>query len=75
MSKGLTVRNLHLAKETEQTHELGAHAERDEFYLVITIPANSRRDSALDHALEETFPASDPVSITISEAVRVKSVS
>jgi hypothetical protein len=28
---------------------------------------------ALDHALEETFPASDPVSITISLVVRVHS--
>ena len=34
--------------------------------------SKSEQDLALDLALEETFPASDPVSITISEVVQVR---
>jgi hypothetical protein len=41
-----------------------------QFRVVTTVP--SERQHALDHALEETFPASDPVSITITEVVRVR---
>jgi hypothetical protein len=36
----------------------------------VTIAPSDQR--ALDHALEGTFPASDPVAITITEVVRVK---
>jgi hypothetical protein len=41
-----------------------------DYRIVTVVPAE--RQHALDHALEETFPASDPVSITITEVVRVK---
>ena len=41
------------------------------FRIVTIVP--SERQGALDHALEETFPASDPVSITITVVVRVTS--
>ena len=44
---------------------------RFKFRVVTIVP--SERQHALDHALEETFPASDPISITITEAVRVPS--
>lgn len=43
---------------------------RFEFRVVTIAPDDKQR--ALDHALEETFPASDPVSITITEVVRVR---
>ena len=72
-AKGLTVPSVHVAKQSEHKTPR-AHVQADEFRFVTTVPVNGRRDSALDRALEETFPASDPVSITISEVVRVKSV-
>jgi len=68
------VANLDATKETNRQSHAIEQVGRDEFRLVTIIPENNRRDSALDHALEETFPASDPVSIIISEVVRVKSV-
>ena len=39
-------------------------------FRIVTIAPSDQR--ALDHALEGTFPASDPVAITITEVVRVK---
>jgi hypothetical protein len=41
---------------------------RDQKSAPFTYDSNSRRelDRRLDHALEESFPASDPVSIVIS---------
>ena len=43
-------------------------AENGDFRIVNVAPQNRQ---TLDRALEETFPASDPVSITISQVVRV----
>ncbi len=43
-----------------------------EFEFRVATIARQERERALDRALEETFPASDPISITISEVVRVK---
>jgi hypothetical protein len=43
-------------------------AENSDFRIV-NVPPQSRH--TLDLALEETFPASDPVSITISQVVRI----
>lgn len=45
---------------------------RFKFRIITVVPADKQR--ALDQALEETFPASDPVSITITEVVRVTPV-
>ena len=42
-------------------------AENGDFRIVNVAPQNRQ---TLDRALEETFPASDPVSITISQVVR-----
>jgi hypothetical protein len=39
-------------------------------FQTITL-VRGEQEHALDQALEETFPASDPVSITITVAVRV----
>jgi hypothetical protein len=46
-----------------------ADAPRIEYRVVNVAPSDRH---TLDRALEETFPASDPVSIMISEVVRVK---
>jgi hypothetical protein len=45
--------------------------DQPQFRIRIVTVAPADRQRALDRALEETFPASDPISITITEVVRV----
>lgn len=54
-----------------QRHRGAVHdgSARFEFRTISLV--RGERENALDLALEETFPASDPVSITITVAVRV----
>jgi hypothetical protein len=55
--------------KTKSRRETAPSPDEGKFRLITVVPTDRQR--ALDHALEETFPASDPISITISEVVRV----
>jgi len=60
------------SKMLKRELKLGVAGQQSNRSLEIDPTSKSEQDLALDLALEETFPASDPVSITISEVVRVK---
>ena len=55
---------------TSQTAPSGG-PERAENNVFRIVNVRLQSQQTLDRALEETFPASDPVSITISQVVRV----
>ena len=64
-----------LSDAPHRPHRDLAEAARLRRFRLVTVTSHGRNgESALDQALEETFPASDPVSITISKIVRVESI-
>ena len=62
----------HLQNPSAATRDAAGGSDarpRFKFRIITVVPSEGQH--ALDRALEETFPASDPVSITITEVVRV----
>lgn len=55
---------------SSQASRSAESVDRKGKFRTVGIELPNNLDRALDHALEETFPASDPISIAISKIVR-----